>query len=218
MGEKIKKEKKKFTLWADFKKFISRGNVVDMAVGVIMGGAFGAIVTAVVNVLLTVCTWGIPGGISGLVTVLPALNSSQKLPQALSDMGLTEVLSIDKFSTLTPVQATMFTKHGAFYYYNALPIIDWGTLLTVIINFIIIALVLFTILKIVKYLQAKREQLKLMGLEAHYAAHPEDRPAPVVPGVKPITELDVLKEIRDSLKISTLPADKIVEKASSKEK
>ena len=36
-------------MWKDFKKFISRGNVVDMAVGVIIGGAFGSIVSSLVN-------------------------------------------------------------------------------------------------------------------------------------------------------------------------
>lgn len=40
-------------LGADFKAFISRGNVVDMAVGVIVGGAFGKIVTSLVNDVLT---------------------------------------------------------------------------------------------------------------------------------------------------------------------
>ena len=60
-----KKEKKKLKLDAkkelgkvkkiggDFKSFISRGNVVDMAVGVIIGGAFGKIVTSLVNDVLT---------------------------------------------------------------------------------------------------------------------------------------------------------------------
>ena len=70
--------KKGSGLWAEFKAFISRGNVLDMAVGVVIGGAFSAIVTAVVNILMSVCTWGVPGGIAGLVTVLPALTDAQK--------------------------------------------------------------------------------------------------------------------------------------------
>ena len=37
--------KGKSTFWADFKKFITRGNVLDMAVGVVVGGAFGKITT-----------------------------------------------------------------------------------------------------------------------------------------------------------------------------
>lgn len=46
------KEKKKGSFWADFKKFISRGNVIDMAVGVVVGGAFGKIVTGFVNYII----------------------------------------------------------------------------------------------------------------------------------------------------------------------
>lgn len=46
------KEKKKGGFWADFKKFISRGNVIDMAVGVVVGGAFGKIVTGFVNYII----------------------------------------------------------------------------------------------------------------------------------------------------------------------
>ena len=63
-------------LWSEFKAFISRGNVLDMAVGVVIGGAFSAIVTAVVNILLSVCTWGVPGGLNGLITVLPVFPGS----------------------------------------------------------------------------------------------------------------------------------------------
>ena len=48
----MSKEKKKSTFWADFKKFISKGNVVDMAVGVVIGGAFGKIVTGLVNYII----------------------------------------------------------------------------------------------------------------------------------------------------------------------
>jgi large-conductance mechanosensitive channel len=36
-------------MWADFKKFLMRGNVMDMAVGIIIGAAFGAVVTSLVN-------------------------------------------------------------------------------------------------------------------------------------------------------------------------
>ncbi len=44
--------KKKSTFWADFKKFITRGNVVDMAVAVIIGAAFNKIVTGLVNMVI----------------------------------------------------------------------------------------------------------------------------------------------------------------------
>ena len=68
----LKEKNKKF--WFDFKAFATRGNVMDVAVGIIIGAAFSSIVTSLVNILLSLCTWGLPGGISGLVTVLPAAN------------------------------------------------------------------------------------------------------------------------------------------------
>ena len=49
---KEKKQKKKSTFWADFKKFITKGNVIDMAVGVVIGGAFSKIVTGLVNYII----------------------------------------------------------------------------------------------------------------------------------------------------------------------
>lgn len=57
---------------SDFKKFISRGNVVDMAVGVIIGGAFGKIVTSLVNDMFMPVIGSILGGIdfSGLSLVV----------------------------------------------------------------------------------------------------------------------------------------------------
>ena len=51
-------------LMNEFKKFISRGNVVDMAVGVIIGGAFGKIVTSVVNDIIMPSIGAIFGGVN----------------------------------------------------------------------------------------------------------------------------------------------------------
>ena len=73
-----KKEKKGPGLWAEFKEFINRGNAFMLAVGVVIGGAFGAIVNAFVNMLMSLATWPVPGGLAGLVTVLPALTEGQK--------------------------------------------------------------------------------------------------------------------------------------------
>ncbi len=67
-------------MWQDFKKFISRGNVVDMAVGVIMGGAFGKIVTSLVNDIIMPLVGIIMGGVdfSTLTTApIPALNGGE---------------------------------------------------------------------------------------------------------------------------------------------
>ncbi|MCR5311378.1 MAG: large conductance mechanosensitive channel protein MscL [Lachnospiraceae bacterium] len=51
-------------MWKDFKAFIARGNVMDMAVGVIIGGAFGKIVTSLVNDILMPVLGLITGGIN----------------------------------------------------------------------------------------------------------------------------------------------------------
>ena len=50
-------------MWKEFKKFISKGNVIDLAVGVIIGGAFGKIVTSLVNDILMPIIGAIIGGI-----------------------------------------------------------------------------------------------------------------------------------------------------------
>ena len=53
---------KKSTFWQDFKAFITRGNVIDMAVGVVIGGAFGKIVTGLVNYIINPCVAFLTGG------------------------------------------------------------------------------------------------------------------------------------------------------------
>lgn len=109
---------KKF--FQDFKKFISRGNIIDMAVGVIIGGAFSAIVTALtnkiimplINALLTTISGG--EGLEGAVTVLkPVYDAENNLVLA-----------------------------NSIY-------IDWGAFITAIIDFLLIAFTLFIILKAV---------------------------------------------------------------------
>lgn len=193
MKAKVKKE---HTLLKDFKAFISRGNVVDLAVGVVIGGAFGAIVTAVVNVLLSVCMWPVPGGLSGLVTVLPAVSAGQHAPT-----GYADVYSVSDFlaEDFTATEAGMYVQHGSNYYYKGCAIIDWGTIINTVISFLIIALVLFAIVRVIATLKKKDEQMKAAALERYYEKHPEERPAPVVPGKPAPTEAELLTEIRDLL-------------------
>lgn len=69
MNKKMKEEIRKAQKGAkeeagEFKKFISKGNVVDMAVGVIIGGAFGKIVTSLVNDIITPAIGIIIGGLN----------------------------------------------------------------------------------------------------------------------------------------------------------
>lgn len=219
-----KKKREKGKLWKEFKNFINKGNAFMLAVGVVIGGAFSAITNAFVNILLSVCTWAVPGGLKGLVTVLPALNDAQKgmdatrgLGQffdasALQDLAKAEAIATYGEATIneTPtlienVKATILSKytlHGTTYTYNMSAVIDWGTLINAFISFIIIALVLFTIVKVANTIAAKKKQIDAQLLEAYYVKHPEERPAPVEPGKPAPTEVELLTQILVELKKS----------------
>ena len=66
-----KKERKKSTFWQDFKAFISRGNIVDLAIGLVVGAAFTAIVNSLVNdIIKPLIALLVNGDFSELVVVL----------------------------------------------------------------------------------------------------------------------------------------------------
>ena len=114
------KEKMK-GLWTEFKKFISRGNVVDMAIGVVIGTAFTAIVNAVTKgILMPLVNWAVVAATGG---------------QGLE--GLRTVLDDPVIDSTTGAIDWAATSY-----------IDWGTFINSIIDFLLIALLLFTILKI----------------------------------------------------------------------
>ena len=115
---------KKF--FAEFKKFISRGNVMDMAVGTIVGAAFTAIVTALSNGILKPI-------INTIIYYLCGGNAD-----ALNKMytPLVKVWVLDEAGNATNVLD--MTK--SIY-------IDWGAFLSAIINFLLVAIVLFCIVK-----------------------------------------------------------------------
>ena len=205
-----KKEKGK-GLWAEFKEFINRGNAFMLAVGVVIGGAFGAIVNAFVNMLMSVATWPVPGGLSGLVTVLPAVTEGQK---GLAGVG--QSFAAADYNTIATQIGTNanandpalygatlinanYTKYGTRFYFNGSAIINWGALINAVISFIIVALVLFIIVKISNSMAKKREEMKEKAQEAYYQKHPEERPVPPEPGQPEPTELDYLKRIADAL-------------------
>lgn len=210
-----KKEKKKGPgFWAEFKEFINRGNAFMLAVGVVIGGAFGAIVTAFVNMLLSVATWAVPGGLKGLVTVLPALNSAQSGPVGQSfkigqivdktvdfaaSQGVTITKDSDTFIQWENALLGKYDQHGTTFTFKGAAVIDWGALLTAVISFIIIALVLFLIVKISNSMARKKEELKAKAQEAYYEKHPEERPVLEEPGKPAPTELDYLKRIAEAL-------------------
>jgi large conductance mechanosensitive channel len=110
----------------EFKKFALRGNVVDLAVGVIIGAAFGAIVTSLVGDVIMPLIGAITGGLDFSNYFLP-LSS--------------------KVTADTLVEAK---KQGA--------VLAYGSFLTVTLNFIIIAFVLFLVIRAIGRLVAKEAE------------------------------------------------------------
>ena len=215
MAKKEKKAKKAGKgIFQEFKEFINKGNAFMLAVGVVIGGAFGAIVTAFVNILLSIATWPVPGGLKGLVSVLPALNAGQAGPVGqqftmdqlvektiayAESQGVTITKDSETFIEWQNSLLAKYTQHGMKFTFNGAAVIDWGALLTAVISFIIIAVVLFIIVKVVSSTAAKKAELEAKQKEAYYEKHPEERPVVPEPGAPEPTELDVLKEIRDAL-------------------
>ncbi len=134
--EKKKGKIKQF--FEEFKKFITRGNVLDMAVGVIVGGAFTGIVNGLSNYILKpIINWLLAlilgkEGLSGAITML-----SPAYKDVLNDGG--EVIG------------TELDLATSIY-------IDWGAFISAIINFLLIAFVLFSIVKIINGIREAQEE------------------------------------------------------------
>lgn len=122
---------KKF--FEEFKKFITRGNIVDMAVGVIVGGAFTAIVNGLSNFILKPI-------INYLLALMLGKNALSDVYTFLGTPALLE-------------DGVTIDLANSFY-------IDWGAFINAIINFLIIAFVLFTIVKIINGIKDKQEKLE----------------------------------------------------------
>ena len=239
------KKKKGPGIWAEFKEFINRGNALMLAVGVVIGGAFSAIVNAFVNMLLSLATWPVPGGLAGLVTPLYPLTSAQKGlgAGAHTDIGLTNSFGIgdlqelanklanklynpDGTGTISDVQfidakntiTSNYTLYGKTYIYNQTAFINWGALINAFISFIIIAFVLFLVVKISNSIARKRAELKAQALEAYYQKHPEERPEPEEEKEPDPTEVDYLKRITEILEAQTAPKEEPKKKGKKKGK
>ncbi len=114
---------KKF--FGEFKKFITRGNVLDMAVGVIVGGAFTAIVNALSNnILKPIINW--------LLALILGKDSLSEVYTVLKPVYVDSVVEGQTQQVLDLTQSIY---------------IDWGAFINAIINFILIAFVLFCIVK-----------------------------------------------------------------------
>ena len=127
---------KKF--FEEFKKFITRGNVIDMSVGVIVGGAYTSIVNALSNnILKPLINW-----------VLALLLGSDSLSGIYT--YLKEVYVLDEATGENVIDLTQ-----SIY-------IDWGAFINAIINFLIIAFVLFSIVKVINALSDQTAKMNDM--------------------------------------------------------
>lgn len=130
----------------EFKTFIAKGNVMDLAVGVIIGGAFGLIVKSIVNDLIMPVVGAVFGGFDFSNLFIP--------------------LS----STVTATTLDAAREQGA--------VLAYGNFLTVLLNFLILAWIIFLLVRGVNKMRAKKE----------------DAPA------APAADVQLLTEIRDLLK------------------
>lgn len=137
----------------EFREFAMKGNVMDLAVGVIIGGAFGKIVDSVVGDLIMPLIAWIMGGkldFSGMFIVLGSVPEGTEM-------------------TLTALKKAQ------------VPVFAYGNFITIVVNFIILAFIIFMMVKQVNRLR-----------KAEPAVAPEPPPTP--------EEVLLLREIRDSLK------------------
>ena len=135
---------------SEFKEFAMKGNVVDLAVGVIIGVAFGRIVDSAVNDLIMPIIGRVLGKVDFSNLYVPLAEIPANVPNTLAGLKAAGV-----------------------------PVFAYGNFLTVLLNFIILALVIFVMVKQINRL--KRKTL----LEASAA---------------PAEEVVLLREIRDSLR------------------
>ena len=128
---------KKLGFFGEFKKFITRGNIVDMSVGVIVGGAFTGIVNALSNNILK-----------------PVINFFLALILGKDSLSgiFTYLKKVETTQTVDGVTTTVVDLGQSIY-------IDWGAFINAIINFLIIALVLFTIVKIINFVSDTTQRL-----------------------------------------------------------
>ena len=128
----------------EFKKFITRGNVVDMAVGVIVGSSFTAIVNGMSNFILKpIINWilAMIFGKDSLSAIYTFLLRVDKTEDVVDEAG--NVIGTEIVPDLTQ----------SIY-------IDWGSFINAVINFFLIAFVLFCIVKFVNKMREERKEFR----------------------------------------------------------
>lgn len=113
-------------MWREFREFIARGNVIDLAVAVVIGAAFGAIVTSFVEGILMPPIGMLTGGVD-FASLFHALDTSKGVPASLADAKA-----------------------------RGIPVIAYGQFINDVIRFLIIAFVIFLIVKWVNRLKSKQ--------------------------------------------------------------
>ena len=148
----------------EFKTFIARGNVLDLAVGVIIGGAFATITKSLTDDIIMPVVGAIFGGF---------------------DFS-------SYFVKLGPVPATYTGSPDSYAQLKAagVPLFGYGEFVTVVINFLILAFIIFLMMRAVNRMVATMEREKAAG-----TAEPAAEAAEVV----------LLREIRDELKNRAVP-------------
>lgn len=157
----------------DFKKFISQGNIIDMAIGVVIGTAFKAIVSSLVADVIMPCVGYLLGDVNftDLKWILV-----EAVPEVVDESGAVTVAAV----------AEVAVKYGQFIQY--------------IIDFIIIAFAMFIVVKVAMSVRTRVQAKKKAEEEAAKAAEEAAKAAvPAEPTVEEKT-LAALEDIRDHLK------------------
>ncbi len=135
----------------EFKKFINRGNVVDMSVGVIVGSAFTAIVTAMSdNILRPIINF-----------ILASIFDADSLSEIYTYLKTVYKDILDEGGNIISKEIDL---EQSIY-------IDWGAFINAVINFFLVALVLFTIVKVINKIRADHKEFTEMIAEKTLDRH-----------------------------------------------
>lgn len=150
--DKIQLWRVKMSIIQEFKEFAVKGNVMDLAIGVIIGGAFGKIIDSMVkDLLMPIISW-ILGGDVDYTNWFVVLGDN---PNSISNLAAAQEAGLNVFA--------------------------YGNFITVLINFLLLAWVVFLLVKVMNRLRKQEE-----------AAPAEPAPTP--------EDVQLLREIRDELK------------------
>ena len=192
--KKFNKEmkKKRVSFFADFKKFITRGNVLDMAVGVIVGGAFTAIINALSNnILKPVINW--------ILALVMGKDSLSEVYTFLSKVEVTDEAGVKTVDLANSIY------------------IDWGAFINAIINFLLIAFTLFVIVRVINKIRAKMDEKEIAEAAAKKAAEEAakkeaDAAATAVAAEKAAAEKAALEQMYQNIARQTELLEKLANK------